>query len=205
MDGAMLLEKRRTTRSVTSSESCELDETEVEAVKPRAPPDLPDALIEVTRIRESKFRCLQDRESCALEVQSYEKRTAVPGDRQQQEERRAERPEMPLNLKLECGPKRREVTSSMVGSFPVILVKEAQTHFHKIITNAQHLPGCLPADPVGVEIREEISGTSKQNFWCETPLGQVKVQEASEGGEHHVYSRLRTPEQHDEAQTLQSS
>ena len=43
-----------------------------------------------------------------------------------------------LNLKLECGTKKRgQVTSSMVGSFHLITVKEAGTHCHDIISNAE--------------------------------------------------------------------
>ena len=47
------------------------------------------------------------------------------------------------------GPKRGEVTSNMVRSFHVIMVQEAETHYHESITGAEqqfsNLPGCRPA------------------------------------------------------------
>ena len=48
-----------------------------------------------------------------------------------------------------AGPKRGDVTSSMVGSFHVIMVQEAETHHDEFNTGAEqqfsHLPGCRPA------------------------------------------------------------
>ena len=37
------------------------------------------------------------------------------------------------------GPKRGEVANSMVGSVHVILVQEAETHFHDVTSNAKQL------------------------------------------------------------------
>ena len=49
-----------------------------------------------------------------------------------------------------------------------------------------------------MKIQEEILGhVEARLLWPETPLGQVKVQEVAEGGEQHVHSRLRAPEQQD--------
>ena len=60
----------------------------------------------------------------------------------------------------------------MVGSFHVIMVQEAQTHYHEIITGAEQLfhinqgAGQLilfnksTFEPEGVKIHEEIQGTS---------------------------------------------
>ena len=71
-----------------------------------------------------------------------------------------------------AGPKRGEVTSSMVGSFHVIMVQEAQTHYHEIITDAEQqfhiyqgagqltLHNKSSFEPEGVKIQEEIQGTS---------------------------------------------
>ena len=51
-------------------------------------------------------------------------------------------------------------------------------------------PGCavLCRDPVHVEARL---------FRLEIPFGQVEVQEAAEGGDQYMRSRLGTSEQHD--------
>ena len=63
---------------LTPTESCESDETEVEVVKSfRAPPALPDPLVEEARVREPM-------------IQTHEGHKAVCGDRQREEQRRAE-------------------------------------------------------------------------------------------------------------------
>ena len=40
-------------------------------------------------------------------------------------------------LSWNAGPKRGNVTNGMVGSFHVMLVQEAETHFHEIVTSAE--------------------------------------------------------------------
>ena len=64
----------------------------------------------------------------------------------------------------------------MVGSFHLITVKEAETHCHEIISNAEQqfyifqsadqliLCNQNTFEPEGVKIHEEISGTSKRDF-----------------------------------------
>ena len=70
-----------------------------------------------------------------------------------------------------AGPKRGEVTSSMVGSFHVIIIQEAETHYHEVMTSADqhfhiyHGAGQLISynkdfEPESVKIQEEIHGTS---------------------------------------------
>ena len=74
-------------------------------------------------------------------------------------------------LSWNAGPKRGEVTNRMVASFHVILVQEAETHHHEIMTNAErqfHIYQGVLCDKSmfeheGVKIQEEIPGTSKQD------------------------------------------
>ena len=40
-------------------------------------------------------------------------------------------------LRWNAGPKSGEVTNSMVGSIHVIVVQEAETHYHEIIASAE--------------------------------------------------------------------
>ena len=70
--------QKKGTHGFTPTESCESDDTEVEVVKSfRAPPALPDPLVEEARVREPM-------------IQTREGHKAVCGDRQREEQRRAE-------------------------------------------------------------------------------------------------------------------
>ena len=63
----------------------------------------------------------------------------------------------------------------MVGSFHVLLVPEAESHFREIVTSAEQqfhanqgadqliLCNTSTFEPESVQIQEEISGTSKHN------------------------------------------
>ena len=162
---------------LTPTKFCESDETEDEGSAPfRAPPGLPDNLIEEKDDPRGCWvpdRCNREGgESSAPEVQADEGCEAVRGDHHRQEQQRAEWPETKSILSWNAGPKRGEVTSSMVRSFHVIMVQEAQTHYHEITTIAEHLfhiyqgAGQLilydknTFEPEGVKIYEEIEGTS---------------------------------------------
>ena len=185
-----------------------------EAMLFRAPPGLPDPLIEEARIRESMLGCQTDvtakaerlhprykqmKDERAFEGIVSDKSSSEVGDQK-----------ILSILSWNAGPKRGKVTHSMVEVLPCDHVQEAQTVCHEIITNAeQRFHIHQGADQLilfhkntfkldGVKIQEEFSGTSKRDsFWPEIRLGQVKDQEMAEGGEQHVHSRLCTLEQHD--------
>ena len=97
-------------KPMAHTESCESDETEVEEVRPlQRPPGLPDHLVEGTRIREPM---LWYQTGVTAKARSHlhprckqMKDTRPCGDIQREKQRRAERPEAPLNPELECGAK----------------------------------------------------------------------------------------------------
>ena len=96
---------------VTLTESCESDETEDEGKGPfRAPP----GLLEPPKIREP-----------TLGWETALTANAEIGERRKQ--RRLEQADAPLDSQLECGNKKGEVTDSMIGSFHVITIQEAET------------------------------------------------------------------------------
>ena len=127
----------------TPTESCESDETEDEGWEPfGAPPGLPDRLIEETRIREvdgsrtdetaKAENRLHPRYKQMNDARPFE---GINTDKKQQ---RAEWQETTLDFSSwNAGPKRGDVTSSMVGSFHVIMVQEAQSHHHEFNTGAE--------------------------------------------------------------------
>ena len=95
------------------------------------------------------------------------------GDQHRQKQQRVEWQETTLDfLSWNAGPKRGEVTRSMVGSFHVIVVQEAQSHHHEIVTGAEQqfhiyqgagqliLYNKSTFEAEGVKIQEEIQGTS---------------------------------------------
>ena len=167
---------------LTPMESCESDETEDEGTAPfRAPPGLPDALIDETRIREVV--------GCQTDVTAKAENRLHPGYKQMKDARLFEGIITDKNsselsgqkrhsfLSWNAGPKRGEVTSSMVGSLHVIMVQEVETHYHEITTSAEQLFHiCQGAgqlilynkstfEPEGVKIHEEIQGTSMQDIF----------------------------------------
>ena len=76
-------------------------------------------------------------ESSASEVQADEGFEAVRGDPHGQEQQRAEWQETPLDFKLERGTEERRSYKQHGGSFHVIMVQEAETHYHEIITGTE--------------------------------------------------------------------
>ena len=78
-------------------------------------------------------------------------------------------------LSWNVGPKRGDVTGSIMGAFHVIMIQEAETHYHEIAKAAEHqfhiyqgadqLTPCHQNtfEPSGVKSCEEILGTSKQD------------------------------------------
>ena len=104
-------------------------------------------------------------ESSALEVQADEAYDAVRGDHHRQEQQRAERSEAPLDFKLERGTEERRSFKQHGRIFHVIMVQEAETHCHEIITGVEqlfHVYQC--AGQLILHItrapHEEIQGTS---------------------------------------------
>ena len=85
--------------------------------------------------------------------------------------------------------KRGEVSNSLVGSFHVIMVQEAESHYHEIAKNAEqqfrmyHGADQLILDhkntwgPEGTKIEEEIPGASRQDFWPAEPIPDERVVE----------------------------
>ena len=165
-----------------------------------APPGLSDRLIEETRIREV-VGCRTDETAKAenrLHLWCKQMKDARPfegiiTDKNSGELSGKKRLSI---LSWNAGPKRGEVTSSMVGSFHVIMVQEVETHYHEITTGAdQHfhiyqgagqliLYNKSTFEPEGVEIQEEIQGTSiYDSFDLKYLLFKGKVQEIAEGRE----------------------
>ena len=106
-------------------------------------------------------------------------------------------------LSLNAGPKGGQVDNSVVGSFHVILVQEAESHCREIVTRTeQQLHVYQGADqlilfhkntfePEGAKIQEEILGTSKHDsFGLKYLLVRSKIQEAAQAWRQHVRSRL---------------
>ena len=124
----------------TPKESCESDETEDGGWEPfGVPPGLPDRLIEETRIREV-VGCWTDETAKAenrLHPRYKQMKDARPFEGILTDKNSSELGgQKRLSISSwNAGPKRGEVTSSMVGSFHVIMVQEAQTHYHEIITS----------------------------------------------------------------------
>ena len=161
----------------TPSESCESDETEDEGTEPfRAPPGLPDPLIEETRIREV-VGCQTDETAKAenrLHPRYKQVKDARPFEGILTDKNSSELGgQKPLSVSSwNAGPNRGDVISSMVGSFHVIMVQEAETHYHEIITGAEQqfhiyqgagqliLYNKSTFESEGVKIQEEIHGTS---------------------------------------------
>ena len=124
------------------TESCESDETEDEGTAPFiAPPGLPDPLIEETRIGEV-VGC-QTGATAKAENRLHPRYKQIKDARPFEgiiTEKNSSEPSGQKRLSIlswNAGPKRGEVTSSMVGSFHVIMVQEAETHYHEIITGAE--------------------------------------------------------------------
>ena len=97
-----------------------------------------------------------------------------------------------------AGQKIGKLTNSMVGSFHVILVQEAESHFHETVASA-------PAHPVSqrhfraswCEDRRSDPGHVKARFFrLDMHDGQVEVEKVARTREQHVLSRLRAREQH---------
>ena len=155
----------------TPTESCESDETEDEGTAPfRAPPGLPDPLIDETR-------------GCQTDVTAKAENRLHPRYKQMKDARLFEGIITDKNsselsgqkrlsiLSWNAGPKRGEVTSSMVASFHVIMVQEAETHNHEIITGDDQqfhinqgagqlvLYNKSTFEPEGVKIQKRIQGT----------------------------------------------
>ena len=126
----------------TPKESCESDETEDGGWEPFGVPlGLPDRLIEETRIREV-VGCRTNESAKAenrLHPRYKQMKDARPFEGILTDKNSSELSGHKLLsiLSWNAGPKRGEVTSSMVGSFHVIMVQEAQTHYHEIITGAE--------------------------------------------------------------------
>ena len=90
-------------------------------------------------------------------------------------------------LSWNAGPKRGDVTGSIRGSFHVIVIQEAETHYHEIAEAAEHqfhiyqgadqliLCHKNTIEPGGVERCKENPGTSEHDSFGLTYLGQVKV------------------------------
>ena len=106
---------------------------------------------------------------------------------------RTERPDAPLHLDLERRVEERQPKSrtGVVGSCHVILLQEAESHFHEIeAIAAEQFHIYQGADQLtmfhkntfelgGVKTDGETPGTSKQDSLVpDTPGGQVPVQEA---------------------------
>ena len=135
----------------------------------------------------------RDREggqSSAPEVQTSEGRKAVREDRRRQEQQRVERQKRLSILSWNAGP-RRGIPDSIVGSFHVILVQEAETVCHDIATRAQQFHDntrapirSFSATKTPLSQREDSGrdpGHIKAGLlWPETPLGQVEVREVAE-------------------------
>ena len=82
-------------------------------------------------------RNLEGGESSAPDVQTSEGRKAVRGDRRRQEQQRAERQKRLSILSWNAGQKRGKTANCVVGPFHMILVQEAETHCHDIVTRAK--------------------------------------------------------------------
>ena len=117
-------------------------------------------------------------------------------DRQREEQHLSHSAKDPLNPELERGTKERQSFEQDGGIFP----HDSGPRGNKRGATIPHLPGCRPAHlvlqntfvPDGVKIQEEFSGTSKQ---VSCGLRYLSSQGAgAEGGEQHVHSRLRAPE-----------
>ena len=119
-------------------------------------------------------RNLKGGESSAPEIQTNEGRKPVRGDRRRQEQQRAERQKRLAILSWNAGPKRGKTANCVVGSFHMILVQEAETHCHDIVTRAKqqfHIHQGADQvilcnntfEPESARIQEEILGTSKQD------------------------------------------
>ena len=141
----------------TPTESCESD-TEDEEVKPfSAHPGTPDPLIEETRIRESLFGCL-------IDVITKAESRLHPRYKQMKDGRPFELSDQKRlsNLGWNAGPKRDKVANSLVRSFHVVLVQEAETHHREIVTNAEQQ---LHVDQ-GVD---QLIPCNKSTLRCEDP------------------------------------
>ena len=192
---------------LTPTESCESDETEVEDEKPfKAPLGLPGPLIEETRIRDPMHGChtdvttevgshLHPRYRQMKDMRPFEEIVSVKSS-----DERSDQTSFSV-LSWNPGPKRGKVANSVVESFHVILVQEAQSHFHGVATSAeQQFHVYQGADRF-------VSQKYHSAWWCEDPgrdprhvkarlirheilENPVKVQEAAQALELHVHSCL---------------
>ena len=157
----LVLKERNPWNTLTGS--CESDETEYEEVMQfRVPPGLPDTLTEETNILESRFGCqiyvtalieeariresrfggqidvtakadgrLHPRYKHMKDARPFKKIVSDKSSSELSEQKRLS------ILSWNAGPKRGKIANSMVGSFHVILVQEAQTQHHDIARSVE--------------------------------------------------------------------